>query len=90
MKTKLFTLLSIAFVFGLMIGAKAMTWVTPEYPNIDHITSIGDILQSNDRLKDYQVVTTNDTFYLYDNGQRIGATVPGNDGLDSLIYIDNK
>ncbi len=76
---------------GIGIGAKAALALNGQpKPLPDNITTVADILASNDRQKDYQVQCNRDSFYVYDNGTRIGATLHGIDGIDSVILADNK
>jgi hypothetical protein len=84
-------ILCLALAFGIAIGAKAALAISGEpKPLPTNITTVADILDSNDRLKDYQILYNSDSFLVYNNGARIGATLHGIDGIDSVILADNK
>lgn len=81
-------LFMVAFTLGIMLGARAAIALNAK--NKSNLNTVADVLDRENRLKDYQISLSIDSAYLYDNGKLIGATLHGKDGIDSLIAIDNQ
>jgi hypothetical protein len=81
----------VVFICGIMLGVRANMAMNKNTQIVQsNVHNVADILACTERLKDYQIYLSIDSVYLYDNGKLIGTTAHGNDGIDSLIMLDNQ
>lgn len=41
------------------------------------------------KMQEYQIRLEPDSAYIYDNGRLVGSCAHGNDGIDSVLVMDN-
>lgn len=77
-KKKDYTLLAIAipFLFAVLVNLPGCYSLDKKAPSAP--------------LRDYQLITTNDSLYLYDGNRLVGTTEWGNNGIEQMILLDNQ
>ena len=74
LKLKCILMVGAALGMGVMVGLRLAIIFQPPHSDTDHIAGIVDLMNCSERLKHYQIYTTLDTAYVYDDGKLIGAT----------------
>lgn len=78
-----------ALVVGVMLGAKGQQAIHGRNCPVAPVT-IASILKQPDSLKEYKLRCSVDSIFVYDSVTLIGATLWGNDGVDSVISKYNE
>lgn len=78
-----------ALIVGIMLGAKGQQAIHSRNCPVAPVT-VATILTKEDSLKAYTLRCSVDSIFVYDDNKRIGATLWGEDGVDSILTNYNE